>query len=172
MMVQGQTAGTMAELLNRVDLLLKTEGETAALGRWLAPVLRSGDTVLLSGPVGAGKTHFVRALLQKRLGETVDIPSPTFALVQPYDDKGLAILHADLYRVIHADEVMELGLEEAMAAGIALIEWPEKLGVYRPADALELTFLPLADARHLTAQGSARLVNRVAAFSEHRARND
>jgi tRNA threonylcarbamoyladenosine biosynthesis protein TsaE len=169
---QGQSARTMQALLNRVDLFLQSEAATSAFGRWLAPALRKGDTVLLTGPIGAGKTHLVRAILQYRLGAKTEVPSPTFTLVQPYDDKGLTILHADLYRITHPDDVMELGLDEAMAQGITMIEWPERLGAYRPADALDLTFSPLGEGRHLVAQGSARLVNHVAGFSNGRAQDD
>lgn len=158
----------MQALLNRVDFYLQDEASTDAFGLWLAPALRAGDTVLLSGPIGAGKTHLARAILRRRLGATTEVPSPTFTLVQPYDDKGLIIVHADLYRVQHPDEVMELGLEEAMTQGIALIEWPERLGPYRPADALDLTLAALGEGRHVAASGSARLVKHIAGFSSYR----
>ncbi len=161
----------MQALLNRVDFFLSDETVTDHFGRWLAPVLRAGDAVLLSGPIGAGKTHLVRAMLRARLGAATDVPSPTFTLIQPYDDGNITIVHADLYRIQHPDEVMELGLEDAMVRGIALIEWPERLGVYRPADALDLTLAPLGEGRHVVAQGNARLVNRIAAFSAHRGQN-
>jgi tRNA threonylcarbamoyladenosine biosynthesis protein TsaE len=171
-MAQGQSAATMQALLNRVDFMLRTEAATAALGRWLAPALLAGDVVLLSGPIGAGKTHLVRAILQHRLGARTEVPSPTFTLVQPYDDDGLTLLHADLYRITHPDEVMELGLEEAMTQGVAFIEWPERLGAYRPAQALDLTLTPLGEGRHVVAQGTARLVNHLAGFSGHRSGDD
>lgn len=157
--------------MNRVDFYLADEAATDAFGRWLAPALLPGDTVLLSGAIGAGKTHLVRAVLRARLGAVTEVPSPTFTLVQPYDDRGVTILHADLYRLTHPDEVMELGLDEAMERGIALIEWPERLGPYRPATALDLTFAPLGDGRHVTAQGPARLMARVAGFAASRGQN-
>jgi tRNA threonylcarbamoyladenosine biosynthesis protein TsaE len=165
------TVRTMQALLNRVDFYLPDAESTATLGRWLAPALRAGDTVLLSGPIGTGKTHLARAVLQHRLGPATEVPSPTFTLVQPYDDNGLMILHADLYRVQHPDEVMELGLEDAMATGIALIEWAERLGSYRPADALDLTLSHLGEGRQVTAHGNARLVNHIALFSSRRGSN-
>lgn len=161
----------MQALLNRVDFYLADDASTDAFGRWLAPALRVGDTVLLAGPIGAGKTHLVRAMLRHRLGQSTEVPSPTFTLVQPYQDGDLAIVHADLYRVLHPDEVMELGLDDAIANGIALIEWPERLGRYRPADALDLTLAPLGEGRHVVAQGNARLVAHVAEFSTHRGQN-
>jgi tRNA threonylcarbamoyladenosine biosynthesis protein TsaE len=167
-----QSADTMHDLLNRVDFFLPTEEATSAFGRWLAPALRVGDTVLLSGPIGAGKTHLARAILRHRLGPGTEVPSPTFTLVQHYDDGDLPILHADLYRVRHPDEVMELGLEEALSKAVVLIEWPERLGPYRPANALDITFSPLGEGRHVIAQGSQRLVNHISGFSNRRGRND
>ena len=162
----------MTALLNRADLFLPTEAVTSAVGRWLAPALRAGDVVLLTGAIGAGKTHLVRAILRHRMGADIDVPSPTFTLVQPYEDRDLTIVHADLYRITHPDDVMELGLEDAMTSGIALIEWPERLGAYRPVDALDLALAPLGEGRHLTAQGNARLVNHIAAFPGHRGQNE
>lgn len=120
-------------------IIAPSENATAALARRLAPVLGPGDTLLLSGPIGAGKTHFARALIQQRLGatgRTEDVPSPTFTLVQTYDDGKEEIWHADLYRLTHADELWELGLDEAFATAICLIEWPDRLGDGAPADAL------------------------------------
>lgn len=155
----------MTDQLNRLDLFLPDEDATDALGRWLAPALRAGDTVLLTGVIGAGKTHLVRAILRHRLGAGTEVPSPTFTLVQSYADGDLEIVHADLYRVSHTDEVIELGLDDTMAKGIALIEWPERMGTYRPTDALDLTLSPLGEGRHLTAQGPRRLVNHLAGFS-------
>lgn len=161
----------MQALLNRVDFFLSDEAVTDGFGRWLAPALRAGDTVLLSGPIGAGKTHLVRAMLRARLGPATEVPSPTFTLIQPYDDGDMVIVHADLYRIQHPHDVMELGLEDIMVRGIALIEWPERLGPYRPADALDLTLTPLGDGRHVAAQGNARLIKRIAGFSAHRGQN-
>ncbi|MCU0800903.1 MAG: tRNA (adenosine(37)-N6)-threonylcarbamoyltransferase complex ATPase subunit type 1 TsaE [Rhodobacteraceae bacterium] len=160
-------------LLNRVDFFLADEAATAALGRWLAPALLPGDAVLLSGGIGAGKSHLVRALLRARLGPALEVPSPTFTLVQPYDDDtGMTILHADLYRLTHPDEVLELGLDVAFATGIALIEWPERLGQHRPANPLDLMLSPLGEGRHATAQGPARLMTRVAGFAASRGQHD
>jgi tRNA threonylcarbamoyladenosine biosynthesis protein TsaE len=161
----------MEALLNRVDLFLQNDSATDALGRWLAPALVAGDVVLLSGPIGAGKTHLVRALLKHRLGAATEVPSPTFTLVQPYDDGTLTIVHADLYRILHPEEVLELGLDDAMAHGIALIEWPERLGSYRPVAALDLTLSPLGEGRHVVAQGTPRLVRHIAQFSTQRRRD-
>lgn len=107
---------------------------TAALARMLAATARPGDTILLDGPVGAGKTHFARAFIRARQGEAAeDVPSPTFTLVQTYDDPmGTEIWHADLYRLTDPSELDELGLDEAQEGAICLIEWPDRMEALPP----------------------------------------
>ena len=109
--------------------LIADEDLTAALARMLAATMRPGQTILLDGPVGAGKTHFARAFIRARQGDAAeDVPSPTFTLVQTYDDPmGAEIWHADLYRLTDPSELAELGLEEALQDAICLIEWPDRL---------------------------------------------
>lgn len=109
--------------------------------RGLAPQLRGGDVLLLEGPIGAGKTHFARALIQSLLMRPEDVPSPTFTLVQTYETANFEIWHADLYRLSHPDEALELGLAEAFETALCLVEWPEKLGQDRPKKALTLQFM-------------------------------
>lgn len=112
---------------------------TDRLGARLAGVLRPGDAVFLSGQIGTGKSHLVRAMilaLFKAEGRApVDIPSPTYTLVQTYDLACGTIWHADLYRLGDASEIAELGLDEAFGADITLVEWPEMIET-PPADAL------------------------------------
>lgn len=112
---------------------------TDDLARRLAPHLRAGDVLLLQGQIGAGKTHFARALIHA-LGVAEDVPSPTFTLIQTYEAPDFDIWHADLYRLSHPDEVVELGLAEAFETALCLIEWPEKLGGDAPKTALTLRF--------------------------------
>ena len=129
---------------------LADEAATARVGTALAAVLRAGDVVTLSGPLGAGKTTLARALLLA-LGEEGEVPSPSFALVQPYDALRLAMWHADLYRIEHPDELRELGLNEVLAEGALLVEWPERApGAWPQALALSLELLE-EGARRLTA---------------------
>ena len=109
----------------------------------LAPLLNPGDTILLRGGLGAGKTHFARGIIQARLaaiGLAEDVPSPTFTLVQTYDIEETEIWHADLYRISGPDEIFELGLDEAIETAICLIEWPDRLHDLSPMGALSLTF--------------------------------
>lgn len=109
-----------------VQLHLADDAATADLGRRLAAVLRPGDMVLLSGGLGAGKSALARATIRALMGdEALDVPSPSFALVQPYDAPAGSVLHADLYRLADEREIEELGLLDDMAA-IALVEWPER----------------------------------------------
>ncbi len=133
--------------------LASTEA-TDALAHRLAPRLSPGDILLLEGDIGAGKTHFARALIQARLaaaGRAEDVPSPTFTLVQTYETGDTEIWHADLYRLAGPEEVWELGLEDAFRKAICVVEWPDRLGPSRPADALTLRFAALPDdTRRLT----------------------
>ncbi|MEE2860235.1 MAG: tRNA (adenosine(37)-N6)-threonylcarbamoyltransferase complex ATPase subunit type 1 TsaE [Pseudomonadota bacterium] len=126
--------------------LIADEALTAALARMLAADLSPGRTVLLDGPVGAGKTHFARAFIRARQGDAAeDVPSPTFTLVQTYDDPlGTEIWHADLYRLTDPSELSELGLDDAMSDSICLIEWPDRLAAL-PAGALTVALSPLPD---------------------------
>ena len=134
--------------------LAASPAATAALARALAPDLRLGDIVALRGDLGTGKTLFARALIQV-LGETGDVPSPTFTLVQIYDGGAIPVWHFDLYRITKAEEIYELGIEDAFVEAITLIEWPERLGPLTPANRLEITLQSTEDsqARRLTWRG-------------------
>ncbi len=138
------------------DALLTLTGNaelTAALARALAPDLRAGDTVLLDGPVGAGKSHFARALIRARLANPAeDVPSPTFTLVQTYDGDP-PLWHADLYRLTDAAEIDELGLIDALPEAIALIEWPDRMGPVEGALTLEMRSQDDPDLRQITLRG-------------------
>lgn len=108
--------------------------------------------MLLSGPVGAGKSHFARSLIQSRLhflGRHEDVPSPTFTIVQSYDLGEVELWHADLYRLTGPSECDELGLLDAFETAICLVEWPEKLGALVPQGALHVNISPDEDMRQL-----------------------
>jgi tRNA threonylcarbamoyladenosine biosynthesis protein TsaE len=142
-------------------LTLADAAATERLARTIAPHLRAGDMLGLSGDLGAGKSVFARALITARLaegGRHEDIPSPSYTLVQTYDLGPVELWHADLYRLGSAGEVAELALDDAFRDAICVVEWAEKLGSARPARRLDLTldFVPgRDDARHatLTAHG-------------------
>ena len=130
-----------------ITIALPNETDTVALASRIAPLLAPGDTLLLEGSIGAGKSAFARALIRARLNRMEDVPSPTFTLVQTYEDPEGDIWHCDLYRLTHPDEVFELGLDEAFTTAICLIEWPDRLGTDAPENALRLAFAA-GDAEH------------------------
>lgn len=106
-------------------LRLKDETATAELGAGIARALAPGDVIALSGELGSGKTTLARAIL-RALGVEGHIPSPTFTLVQTYETLRLRLHHIDLYRIESANELSELGLEDALEGGAVVIEWPER----------------------------------------------
>ncbi len=122
--------------------------ETTALGSRIGTILTSGDVILLEGPIGAGKTHFARSLIQSTLSTYEDVPSPTFTLVQTYNTEIGEIWHADLYRLNSPNEVIELGLVDAFQDSICLIEWPDRLGELAPASALTMHFKSVTNENH------------------------
>lgn len=132
---------------------LPTETDTARLGARLAGLARPGDCILLEGPIGAGKSHLARSFIQARLGRQEEVPSPTFTLVQVYPADGVDIWHADLYRLTHPDEVWELGLDDAFAKAITLVEWPDRLGAHLPEGALRLRLEPMGEGRRAVLSG-------------------
>ncbi|QDY69967.1 tRNA (adenosine(37)-N6)-threonylcarbamoyltransferase complex ATPase subunit type 1 TsaE [Qingshengfaniella alkalisoli] len=142
------------------DLNLASEAATSTFAQALAPLLGVGDVLCLSGPIGAGKSHFARQVVRTRLhavGKEEDIPSPTFTLVQTYKAGALEIWHADLYRLGDVQEIIELGLDDAFEDALCLIEWPDRLGEDVPDRALhiELSTLDTPDARRMRLRSDA-----------------
>lgn len=135
---------------------LKSEAETLALGARLAAALVPGDTLLLSGDLGAGKTTLARGLIQSRLGD-IEVPSPTYTLVQTYDwplgDIVAELWHCDLYRLEQPNDAYELGLMDALGDDIVLIEWADKLGPLCPKDTLSVELAFDGDGRIATLTG-------------------
>ncbi len=135
-------------------MILASPADSHALGLRLAEIIQPGDVIALSGPLGAGKTSIARGLLAG-LGLRGEAPSPSFAIVQPYDapEVRLPVLHIDLYRIEDPGEIGELGLDEARAESLLLVEWPERLGAAAWPDALWLDIAVQADGtRGLTAR--------------------
>jgi tRNA threonylcarbamoyladenosine biosynthesis protein TsaE len=141
-------------------MILSDEAATARLGAAIAQVLRPGEAVCLSGPLGAGKSTLARALVRTLTTPEEEVPSPTFTLVQFYDGAsgghGLKVAHFDLYRLSSPDEAYEIGLDEALDDGAAVIEWPERLEGRLPPDRLDVEIALEDDGRRvrLTAHGA------------------
>jgi tRNA threonylcarbamoyladenosine biosynthesis protein TsaE len=138
---------------------MRLDDEAAArrLGEAIAHALHAGEAVCLSGPLGAGKSTLARALVRALTTPGEDVPSPTFTLVQFYEGPRLKVAHFDLYRLSNPDEAYEIGLDEALEDGAAVIEWPERLQGRLPADRLDVEIgLDGEDARsvRLTPHGA------------------
>jgi tRNA threonylcarbamoyladenosine biosynthesis protein TsaE len=130
---------------------LNDEAATLAMGAKLAGLLKAGDVITMTGDLGAGKTTLVRGLLHA-LGHDGEVPSPSFAIVQPYEDLDPPVWHADLYRVESASELAELGLD-SLADSVLVVEWPERAGYDAWPDALRLSLeITGPRRRRLTAQ--------------------
>lgn len=145
---------------------LADETETAAFGAALGALLRAGDVVCLSGPLGAGKTTLARGAIAARTGER-EAPSPTYALVETYDGSdGLSIWHFDLYRLAAGEDAFELGVEEALADGASIIEWPERIEGLIPDNALFIALSHDGSGRRLSATGGGDWSSRLAALAQ------
>jgi tRNA threonylcarbamoyladenosine biosynthesis protein TsaE len=133
---------------NERQIELATIDATQALGRRVAKHLAAGDVVCLLGELGAGKTTFARAIIAALCG-IQDAPSPTYTIIQSYDTAaGTPLWHADLYRIEDEGELAELGLDDAFDDGITLIEWPDRLGRWTPANRLEIALTARIGAQH------------------------
>ncbi len=136
-----------------MERFLADEDATIAFAQGLAPLLQSGDCLALSGDLGMGKSTFARALIRARMEEPeLDVPSPTFTLVQFYEGSP-PLYHFDLYRLSDPDELIELGFDEALAEGISLIEWPERGEGMLPDDTLTLSFMEEGAGRRVRLTG-------------------
>ncbi|MDV7141299.1 tRNA (adenosine(37)-N6)-threonylcarbamoyltransferase complex ATPase subunit type 1 TsaE [Tropicimonas sp. TH_r6] len=153
-----------------LSLDLPDASATEALGQAVSALLQPGDTLLLSGPIGAGKSHLarsaIRALMARADEPPEDIPSPTYTLVQTYPAGEIELWHADLYRLTDPSEVLELGLEEGLSEGICFVEWPDRLGSAAPPDALQIVLQAKGDGRIARLTGPAdRWSDRLSALS-------
>src|SRR5215472_1504095 len=136
-------------------VVLSDLAATAALGQDIAASLVRGAVVALEGDLGAGKTTLARAILGA-LGVRESVPSPTFTLVQTYETKCFPVRHYDFYRIESEREIEELGLDDALAEGVALIEWPERAGSLLPKNALHVALAIVnGNERRATLSGSA-----------------
>ncbi len=148
---------------SQIDRSLADENATRRLAERLSTRVRRGDVIALWGDLGAGKTAFARAFIQA-LGGAQEVPSPTFTLVQAYDLTDFSIWHFDLFRLASANDALELGIEEAFAEAVSLIEWPDRLGDLLPADRLDLalSFGPDEGSRQVSLIGQGNWRHRLA----------
>jgi len=131
---------------------IANEAELLALGAALISQLSVGQTVCLTGGLGAGKTTLVRGMIQSVLGD-IDVPSPTYTLVQTYDMPQFELWHCDMYRLERPEDGYELGLMDAFDDAVCLIEWPDKLGGIIPEDALRIEIAFDGEGRKVTLTG-------------------
>lgn len=127
-----------------LEMQLRSQSETVAIARQFSSVLKSGDVVTLSGTLGAGKTAFIRAVLQSLIDPELEVLSPTFNLLLTYDIPGqnITVYHYDFYRIEEPNEVLELDIDDAFDDGISLIEWADRMGPYLPDNYLDITITP------------------------------
>ena len=145
-----------------LERLLADETQTALLGEDLALALRAGDVLALKGDLGAGKSTLARALIRALADDAdLDVPSPTFTLVQSYDTR-IPVHHFDLYRLSSAAEIDELGFEEALAQGAALVEWPERAEAYLPKTSVLIELVQHGEGRLARLSGQGAAFDRVA----------
>lgn len=129
------------------------ETATKQLAGRIAARLSTGDVLLLSGPLGAGKTSFARALIRCLTSEpALVVPSPTFTLVQTYETARGMVWHYDLWRLADHEGLTELGWDEAQS-GIVLVEWPDRLGPLKPAKPIEISITPAGETRDIMIKG-------------------
>ncbi len=147
--------------MQAIELTLTDEAATIELGEDLALALKAGDCLALSGDLGAGKSTLARAFLRAMADdEALEVPSPTFTLVQSYDLR-IPVSHFDLYRLADVSELDELGFDEALSDGICLVEWPENALPALPKTRITATFSHLDDGRIVTLSGDATALARI-----------
>ena len=144
-----------------IERVLPDEQATVAFGQDLAAALKPGDLLLLQGDLGAGKTTLARALIRAMAADqALEVPSPTFTLVQTYDTR-IPLAHFDLYRISAAEELDELGLDEALAAGAALVEWPERAEDRLPSGAVTIRLADRGEGRLAIIEAAGEALHRI-----------
>lgn len=136
-----------------------TDITSQTLAERLAQSIKAPLAVLLHGDVGAGKSHISRALIRAWAGAQIDVPSPTFTLVQSYDTPKGGIWHVDLYRLGDTQELIELGLLEALESNLCLIEWPDLAAEFINGPRLDITITANRDTRDVTLTAAAEILN-------------
>lgn len=148
---------------NSISFTSNSEAQTVALSQQIATFAKKGDCFALCGTLGMGKSVFARGFIQF-LTAAEEVPSPTFTLLQMYDAKDFTIYHFDLYRLKSAEEIFEIGMEDALYDGVSLIEWPEKMGGYLPARAFKITIAPEGEGRKINISSTIEQLSRLQEF--------
>lgn len=156
---------------SELKILLTDLEATRQFGRRIAKLLRPGDVIALRGPLGAGKSELARGLIRARAGAEIEVPSPSFTLIQDYAFPGLTIRHIDLYRIDDPAELLELGLDAPEYEEAWLIEWPERAGRTLPDERLEIVLEqgPSPDTRIARLTGTPSWVDRLSRLADARA---
>jgi tRNA threonylcarbamoyl adenosine modification protein YjeE len=147
--------GAATGFVVKVRLKVADEEAMTALGAALGPLLRAGDCVELRGDLGVGKTTLARSIIRARAGEAIDVPSPSFSLVETYE-MDTPVHHVDLYRLEGFKQATELGLEDLFDRGIVMIEWPDRAAPLLPADTLKVTISEDGGARLVVLEASTK----------------
>lgn len=132
-----------------MKFLSTCEADTIQYAQKFAKTLKGHEVIALDGTLGMGKTAFVRGVIQALMGKNVDVPSPTFTLLQTYDTSKGLIYHFDFYRLKNSVEAYEIGIEDAFSDGICFIEWPDKIGTILPKDAIHIVFKNTHEGRQI-----------------------
>ena len=135
-----------------IHFVSDTEEMTTSVASRLAERVQVGDVIALYGTLGAGKTVFCRGFIQA-LCPNQEVPSPTFTLLQTYETPRFPVYHFDMYRLKKSEEAYEIGIEDAFAEGVSLIEWPEKVEPLLPKKIIRVHITPQDGQRLITVEG-------------------
>ncbi len=140
-----------------MQIILNSLQDTHNFAASLASQLKTGDVISLKGDLGAGKTELARTIIHNLAGKNTHVASPTFNIVQTYDTPGFTIWHFDLYRLKYSEELVEIGLEDALNCGVSLIEWPDIAKDFLPKEILTINlFCGKNDERVVMLEGTGK----------------
>jgi len=133
----------------KISVKSNSESDTIKIAEKLSEIVKISDFICLEGTLGMGKSVFARGFIQHQT-DAMEVPSPTFTLVQSYEGDNYDIFHYDLYRIKNAEEIFEIGMEDMIYEGVSLVEWPSKMEAYLPNNRIEVTIDGKDDTREIT----------------------